>query len=95
VLPPPVNATISPGGCVLIGTIIDVDASGFNPGEELSVAISRADGVRVDFDPIEADEEGRVRGFLQALLPPNVYALSFTGTDSGNEAIIYLKTVDR
>lgn len=94
-LPANVNATISPASCIVVGTIVDVDATGFAPGEEINVAISRSDGLRIEFEPIEADEQGRVSGFLQALLPGGVYALVFQGSDSGNEAIVYLKTVER
>jgi subtilisin family serine protease len=94
-VPPPVNATVGPASCVLIGTYVEIDAVGFAPNEEINFSISRADGARVDLEPIEADEQGRLSGYLRAALPPGIYAIEFSGVSSGNKSIIYLQTVDR
>ncbi|HEX6292277.1 MAG TPA: S8 family peptidase [Herpetosiphonaceae bacterium] len=94
-IPPPVNATLAPASCVVIGTYLEIDAGGFQPVEEIAFVIVRSDGAAVELDPINADEQGRISGYLQALLPPGVYGIGFKGKSSGNESIIYVKVVDR
>ncbi|HEY0604612.1 MAG TPA: S8 family peptidase, partial [Herpetosiphonaceae bacterium] len=102
-IPPAVNATVSPGTCTVVGTDFAIDATGFKPGEEVNAAISRDDGASAVFDPVKADDQGHVRLHFYDLFPPDlpvllgdgVYAVAFQGTDSGNESVIVFKVIER
>lgn len=93
-LPPATNATLKPGACVVVGTYFTIDASGFAPNEQLNFYLT-VDGENIPLDPIQADEQGRVGLFDQALIPPGVYGIVLQGTQSGNQSVVYLKVVDR
>ena len=65
-MPPPTNATLKPGACVVVGTYFTIDASGFAPNEEINFYLT-VDGENIQLDPIQADAQGRVELFDQAL----------------------------
>ena len=95
-LPPSLNATVQPSGCILPGTYIDIDAVGFAPGEEASFYYSSPDGEAVPVGDVPANEQGRIQGQIAVLgLPAGFWALVLRGNQSGHEAVIYLKIVDR
>ena len=95
-LPPSLNATVQPSGCILPGTYIDIDAGGFEPGEEASFYYSSPDGQAVPVGAVLVDEQGRIQGQLAVLgLPAGFWALVLRGNQSSHEAVIYLKVVDR
>ena len=95
-LPPNESATVKPGnGCILVGTVITVEAAGFQGGEEINFFVARPDGSTSPQDPLQADEQGRVGLLISVLARPGVYGLVMQGKQSGHISVVYLKVIDR
>jgi hypothetical protein len=93
---PPVNVTVRPSGCILIGTLLTVDASGFRDNEKVDYFYSAPGGEAVPVSTVQADGDGHIRGRIGVLgLDPGFWAVVFKGKKSRHEAVIYLKVVDR
>lgn len=95
-LPPAIAGTIRPGDCLIVGTWVALNASGFAPGEVVSFSIADEQGESFELDPLRADEQGRIVDLQgTVVLPPGQYALVFRGVQSGHQAVIYLRMIDR
>jgi hypothetical protein len=97
-IPPSVNATITPS-CFKAGTSVTLRATGFRPNEQVSYTIKAPSGV--DLPPallsgaLPADSSGAVAitNMLPAGLPLGLYTITFQGSESGNQGVIYFKLI--
>ncbi len=95
VIPPPVNATFKPGSCILVGSIVIMDATGFTPDEEVNFYVSREDGRVSQQRPIRANQQGQA-GFGAVFdLPAGLYGIVLEGLQSGNKSVAYVRVVER
>jgi hypothetical protein len=94
-IPPPVNAIFKPGSCIVVGSIVIMEAGGFTPGEEVNFYISREDGRVSQQKPIRANTQGKA-GFGAVFdVPGGLYGIVLEGLQSGNKAVAYVRVVER
>lgn len=93
-VPGPAAATVYPSACVLHSTYVVLEFAGFLPDEE--VTFTRvAQGQTVDQFTERVDEQGKIVASGVAEFPADLYAFAVTGSQSGNQSVVYLKIVDR
>ena len=95
--PAPVNATVRPSNCVREGTIVTIEVSGFAPDEQVGFWLTAPDGSMagskgtynigptggIEFDWDTADAT------------PGLWYWVFQATESGHEAVAYVKILQR
>ncbi|MFO7169447.1 MAG: hypothetical protein DIU80_015590 [Chloroflexota bacterium] len=92
-VPANVNATVAPRSGPP-GTVFFFNASGFQPGEEVQIAIIASDGQQTGAEPVKADQSGSLRyaGLFYASprdTPLGLYRMVAYGTTSNRTSTAY------
>ncbi len=94
--PPATAATVQPAGCILPGTEIVIEATGFQPKEHVVGAVTGPDGLTFPLAPMQADARGRITGLNRRMdAPTGLWSVRLRGARSNREAVFYVRIVDR
>jgi hypothetical protein len=93
-VPDAIEAHIRPERCVLSGTTLFVDLSGFSPGETVGFWVTTPDGNVTGTDhPVNIGESGDITDIPidTAGLPAGRWSIVFEGTTSRHQSIVYFQ----
>lgn len=97
-VPPPVNAEVRPSDCIPAGSTLEIFIGGFQPREPVGYWLTSPEGdIRGTTEPASdfIDESGRAGLTLNTSQPielwPGLWSVTFQGTESGHQAIVYFK----